>query len=172
MRYLHFSAAFARSAVLALVALAASVSGAAAGTDDVAAVLDELHAAASAADESRYFALFAPDGVFMGTAAEERWTVEQFRAYAHPHFSQGRGWTYVARPGERYIVIGPGGTIAWFDELLDNAKYGECRGSGVLRKIDGAWKIAHYNLTIPIPNEIALDVVGMIRDSKGDAPGD
>ena len=28
-----------------------------------------------------------------------------------------------------------------------------CRGSGVLKKIDGQWKIAHYVLSIAVPNE-------------------
>ena len=51
----------------------------------------------------------------------------------------------------------------WFDEVAVNAKYGECRGTGVLVHLDGAWRIAQYNLSIPIPNEIALEVVGMIR---------
>jgi hypothetical protein len=32
-----------------------------------------------------------------------------------------------------------------------------------VRKINGEWKIAHYNLTIPIPNALAKQVVSMIR---------
>jgi hypothetical protein len=39
--------------------------------------------------------------------------------------------------------------------LLDSASYGECRGSGVLRQVGGDWKIAQYNLSIPIPNALA-----------------
>lgn len=50
--------------------------------------------------------------------------------------------------------------------MLDNDKYGECRGTGVLVKLGGAWRIVQYNLTIPIPNEIALDVVEMIRQQE------
>ncbi|HEY6136276.1 MAG TPA: nuclear transport factor 2 family protein [Thermoanaerobaculia bacterium] len=55
--------------------------------------------------------------------------------------------------------------------------HGECRGSGVLRKIGGEWKISHYNLTIPIPNALAKRVVEMIRSQPpappnvGDAGG-
>ena len=37
----------------------------------VAAVLDDLHDAASKADGPRYFSLFAPDAVFFGTDAGE-----------------------------------------------------------------------------------------------------
>jgi ketosteroid isomerase-like protein len=127
----------------------------------VAAVLDDFHDAAARADEARYFAHFAPEAVFLGTDGGERWDVAAFRAYAHPHFAQGKGWTY--RATERHVALSPDGQVAWFDEVLENASYGPCRGSGVLRQIDGAWKIAQYNLTIPIPNELTKTVVEMIR---------
>ena len=64
---------------------------------DVDSVLDDFHHAAAAADEERYFAHFAPEGVFLGTDASERWTVEQFRRYAQPHFDKGDGWHYKSR---------------------------------------------------------------------------
>jgi len=132
-------------------------------TAAVSGVLDALHRNAAAANEDAYFALFAPEGVFIGTDATERWTVEAFRAYAHPYFSRGRGWTYVLREGTRHIAFDPTGTVAWFDEILDNASYGETRGTGVLRLTDGAWKITQYHLTIPVPNALADSVVRMIR---------
>ena len=132
-------------------------------TEAVSAVLDALHRNASIADEEAYFALFAPEAVFLGTDASERWTVEQFRAYAHQRFATGQGWTYVLRAGMRHVEFDPGGGVAWFDEILDNAHYGETRGTGVLRLIDGDWKIAQYHLTIPVPNALADSVVGMIR---------
>lgn len=126
-----------------------------------AEVLDRLHALASAADEERYFALFARDGVFLGTDATERWTVEEFRAYAHPHFAQGKGWTYTVK--SRNLAIDPSGAWAWFDELLENAKLGTCRGTGALRREPGGWKIVQYDLTIPIPNLLAEEVAAQVR---------
>lgn len=128
---------------------------------DVRAVLDDFHAAASQADGARYFAHFAPSGVFVGTDATERWTVEEFRAYAEPHFSQGKGWTYTAV--ERHVSLHPAGGTAWFDERLVNEAYGETRGSGVLRQIDGTWRIEQYVLSFPIPNDVAKDVVETVR---------
>lgn len=125
------------------------------------AVLDDFHLAASQADGERYFSHFAPDGVFLGTDATERWNVEQFRAYATPYFSQGKGWTYIVK--SRHLTISEEGRHAWFDEALENEKYGECRGSGVLVKISNVWKIAQYNLTVPIPNELLADVAKEIR---------
>ncbi len=125
------------------------------------AVLNDFHDAASKADGDRYFGHFAPTAVFLGTDATERWTLAEFRRYASRRFAEGTGWTYHAR--QRHIFVSEDRQTAWFDEALVNAKYGECRGTGVLVRIDGAWKIAQYNLTIPIPNDIALDVVKMIR---------
>lgn len=154
-------------ALICAVALGAAILPTWAGSAaDAARVLDRLHQAAAVADEAAYFELFADDAVFLGTDASERWTVLEFRAYAHPHFARGKGWTYTVREGGRHVYLSADGNLAWFDEVLDNAKYGECRGTGVLRRVDGRFRIVQYNLTIPIPNEIAPDVVAMIAGSK------
>ena len=125
------------------------------------ATLDALHGAAARADGTEYFALFAPDAVFLGTDATERWTLEEFRAYAEPFFRRGQGWSY--RATERHVFLGEDGRTAWFDERLENAKYGEVRGSGVLVLRGGAWLVAQYNLAFPVPNELAPDLVERIR---------
>ena len=131
---------------------------------EVGKVLDAYHAAADRADEEAYFGLMAPHGVFLGTDAGERWDKEAFRAFAHPYFAKGKAWTF--KPRDRHVDLSANGQVAWFDELLDSATYGECRGSGVLEKIDGAWKIQQYHLTIPIPNDLAKDFVARIRAGK------
>ncbi len=135
----------------------------AAARSAVSGVLDALHHNASLADEEPYFALFATNAVFLGTDGTERWTVDEFRGYVHPYFDRGQGWTYTLREGRRKIEFDATGSVAWFDEVLDNDNYGECRGTGVLELVDGQWKIAQYNLTIPIPNALANDVVAMIH---------
>lgn len=116
---------------------------------EVAAVLDDWHAAAAASDEARYFDHFADDGIFMGTDATERWDVTAFRAYAHRPFSEGRGW--VMRSVRRAIRVE--GDLAYFDEDLETQNLGPSRGTGVLRWVQGRWRIAHYSLTITVPNE-------------------
>jgi ketosteroid isomerase-like protein len=128
----------------------------------VEAVLDEFHAAASAADTERYFAVLAPDAIFLGTAGDERWAGDDFRTFVDSHFSRDQGWTYDAH--DRSVTLAADSRTAWFDEQLENASYGSCRGSGVLQLRGDAWKIEQYNLTIPIPNEIAGDVVARIRE--------
>ena len=125
------------------------------------ATLDALHAAASRADGPAYFALFAPDAVFIGTDASERWDLPAFRAYCEPYFARGQGWTYV--PVERHLGFGPAGDVAWFDERLQNEKYGETRGSGVLVQQGGRWLVAQYVLSFPVPNELAPDLVERVR---------
>jgi ketosteroid isomerase-like protein len=129
----------------------------------VTQTLDDFHHAAAVADEVRYFNHLAPDGVFLGTDPGERWTTAEFRAYAHPHFAAGKGWTYV--PRVRHVTVE--GDVAWFDELLDNAKYGACRGTGVLRRVGGEWKIALYSLTFLVPNDLAEKVTGEVRTAAG-----
>ena len=129
-------------------------------TQAVAAVLDDWHQAASVADEARYFGHFAPNGVFMGTDASERWTVGEFREWAKPHFQKKAAWSF--RPRDRHIEVSDDGQTAWFDEMLDTPNMGVCRGSGVLVRSGGAWKIAQYNLSIAIPNALAGEIVKRI----------
>ena len=39
-----------------------------------------------------------------------------------------------------------------------NEKLGHCRGTGVVEWVEGEWKIAHYALTMLVPNAIAAEV--------------
>ena len=128
-------------------------------------VLDDWHAAAARADEERYFALLTEDAVFLGTDATERWDKKAFLAYAHPHFFNGKAWKFHST--RRSIVLGPGGQSAWFDEDLGTEKLGPARGSGALVKGEDGWRIALYNLSIPIPND-RFDAVRKIIAGDGE----
>ena len=118
-------------------------------------ILDNLHYYASVADGDKYFKLFDTNGVFLGTDATERWTVNEFKDYALKRFESGTGWTYY--PINRNIYLNNNKNTAWFDEELSNEKYGVFRGTGVLIKTDEGWKISQYNLLLPIPNELLID---------------
>jgi ketosteroid isomerase-like protein len=160
-----------------LTAAGAVDAPAAAMTDDMtkaSATLDRFHAAAAAADEATYFSLFAEGGVFLGTDGKERWTVPEFRAYAHPRFAAGKAWAF--RATRRDLSVR--GDVAWFDEDLATPNLGPARGSGaLLRDAQGAWKVVQYNLSIPIPNERFADVKKVIEGGglpckpKGKDPG-
>ncbi len=132
----------------------------------IAQVLDDFHDAAAKADERRYFGHLADEAVFLGTDATERWTKEAFRRYCKPYFDKGQGWLYVVK--ERHIHLAASGQTAWFDEMLENKKNGLCRGSGVLVKVGEDWRIAQYNLSIPIPNERFPEVKKIIDRPKSD----
>ncbi len=133
-------------------------------TSAVDATLNNLHDAASKADYERYFSQYSDQAVFFGTDASERWTIDQFKAYAKPHFVKGKGWTY--KKISRNIYISKDRNTAWFDEMLDNNNYGECRGTGVLIREGEQWKIAQYHLVIPVPNELANEFVAQVRALK------
>jgi SnoaL-like domain len=122
--------------------------------------LDDFHDAAAHADEARYFAHFAPEAVFLGTDATERWDLAAFCAYAHARFAAGHGWVY--HPQRRSISFSTDGKVAWFDEGLLGEKAGPTRGSGVLVAAGGRWLIAQYNLAFTIPNERFEDLRKML----------
>ena len=158
--------------LLMLVALSGAVSAGAEGDPQqaVRAVLDALHEKASAADFEGYFALYASNAVFLGTDRDEYWPLAEFKRYTRERFAAGTGWTY--RPVERFVHVN--GDTAWFEERLHHARYGQTRGTGVLVREDGAWRIAQYNLTLPIPNELFVDVAANVKRHYGEdaAPTD
>ena len=117
-------------------------------------LLDGLHQDAHEGNFKSYFSRYDKNAVFLGTDKTERWTIEEFKAYARPAFNDGHGWTYSVV--ERNLE-GDGDT-RWFDEILFNEKLGHCRGTGVVQLINNEWKIAHYALTMLVPNTIAADV--------------
>ena len=125
-----------------------------------AQTLDGFHQAAAQADMDRYFAAMTDDVVFLGTDGSERWQGQAFRDFVQPHFTAGRGWAYTVLA--RNITIADDGQTAWFDESLQNEGLGLCRGSGVLVKSGADWKIAQYNLSVPVPNALVHEVVADI----------
>ena len=128
------------------------------GADDqrvsLDALLDGLHQDAHEGNFDSYFNRYSPDAIFLGTDKTERWNIEEFKLYAMPAFKDGHGWSYtvIERNWEG------GGDVRWFDEILFNEKLGNCRGTGVIELINNEWKIAHYALTMLVPNSIAADV--------------
>lgn len=120
--------------------------------------LDAWHQAAAEANFDSYFNLMTKDGVFIGTDASENWQNEAFKTFSKPYFDKGKAWSFTAI--ERNVYVSQDKKIAWFDELLDT-QMKICRGSGVLKLEDNTWKIAHYVLSIAIPNENVKEVVAL-----------
>lgn len=128
---------------------------------EINSVINQWHMAAAEANFDNYFNLMTDDAVFIGTDATENWNRKDFEAYSKPYFDKGKAWTF--HKLERNIYVDKNNKIAWFDELL-NTSFKICRGSGVLEKVNGKWKIKHYVLSMTIPNETSKEVVA-IKDS-------
>ncbi|KAA1247678.1 nuclear transport factor 2 family protein [Aquimarina sp. RZ0] len=117
--------------------------------------LEIWHKAAADADFDKYFDLMTEDAIFIGTDPTENWALTAFKSFSKPYFDQGKAWSFTKL--ERNIFTQPTTNLAWFDELL-NTQMGICRGSGVLEKTAGGWKIKHYVLSIAIPNENVKEI--------------
>ena len=117
----------------------------------ITTVLDTWHKNAAETRFEAYFGAMSKNSIFIGTDATENWTYTNFKTFSKPYFDKGKAWSFIAV--ERNIYINENGKTAWFDELLDT-HMGVCRGSGVLQKTDNKWKIAHYVLSLTIPNEV------------------
>ncbi len=135
--------------------------------DAVGETLDAFHAAAAVADLDGYLSLTTEDVVFLGTDGSERWQGQAFRDFVQSNFEVGRGWVYT--PVSRNVILAPGGDTAWFDEALRHTSLGRCRGSGVMVKSGEGWRIAQYNLSVPVPNEMVEQVVAEIAEIDDEA---
>lgn len=113
-------------------------------------LLDQWHLAAARADFETYTSLMTPDAVFIGTDPTENWKGQEFREFAKPYFDLGKAWSF--NKLERHIFVAENQQTAWFDELL-NTQMGICRGSGIILNTENGWKIAHYVLSIAVPND-------------------
>ncbi|MGR3853880.1 nuclear transport factor 2 family protein [Chryseobacterium indologenes] len=123
---------------------------------EISTMLDTFNAMAAKADYNEYFNLFADESTFIGTDATEIWDKKAFMVWAKPYFDKKRTWNFKAL--KRNIYFSKDGKLAWFDELLDT-QMKICRGSGVVEKINGNWKVKQYVLSVTVPNEVVDKVV-------------
>jgi hypothetical protein len=123
---------------------------------EIGTMLDAFNTAAAKADYQTYFDFFAEESTFIGTDATEVWNKKEFMIWAKPYFDKKKTWDFTSL--KRNIYFSKDGKLAWFDELLDT-QMKICRGSGVLEKINGVWKVKQYVLSVTVPNEIVDKVV-------------
>ena len=125
-------------------------------------VIDGFHDAAAHGDKDRYLGYMTDDGVFMGTDEWERWPKQpDLIDYIGGRFKDGAGWNY--RSVGRQIRIADSGDTAWFDEVVYSEQNGRFRGTGVLSKQNGRWKIAHYAMSFLILNENWPEVIELTK---------
>lgn len=123
------------------------------GTDDAVTQINNLinkwHKDVATAQLEAYFDFMHESFYFLGTDPKERWSKAEFLKFCEPYFKKKETWHFI--PNWRNVYFSEDGETAWFEESLDTWME-ECRGSGVLMKLDGKWKIAHYNLSVLIEN--------------------
>ena len=125
--------------------------------------LNKWHNAAAIADEDIYFDMIKDDGIFIGTDAKEIWSKEEFYSFAIKYFDREKAWDF--KTIDRNVYFSEEGKYIWFDELLDTWM-GECRGSGVLEVKNEELKIAHYVLSITIPNDVVKDIIKVVENHE------
>ncbi|HEY6131989.1 MAG TPA: nuclear transport factor 2 family protein [Halioglobus sp.] len=111
--------------------------------------LDALHKAGVDADRSAFLSLLTQDVVLLGMAGGNRLEGQSARDFVSAQFARGDAWAYRSRA--RDIRLSADGSVAWFDEALEQDQFGSGRGTGVLVRSDEGWKIAQYHLTLPLP---------------------
>jgi hypothetical protein len=122
--------------------------------------IDQWHYAAAKADANTFFGSMADSSIYIGTDATERWTKSEFVAFAKPYFDKGKAWDF--KPYERDVHVTKDGRCVWFSELL-TTWMGVCRGSGVLQRTSGGWKIEQYHLSVTVPNAAIQDFITLVN---------
>lgn len=123
-------------------------------------LVSSWHQAATEADEEIYFGLMAPNSVFIGTDASERWSKDQFMRYAEGAFKKESAWDF--KTNYRNITVAEDGRQAWWDEQLDTWM-GTCMATGVLSKTEEGWLITHYQLSLAVPNDKISDFKELLK---------
>lgn len=129
-------------------------------TKRVNVLLNEWHGLAAVGDTT-YFDYFDEFSFYLGTDPKEVWTLQAFKDFALPHFRKGSAWAFKTK--DRNVYLGDYDHYAWFDEILDTWM-GLCRGTGVLEKKQGKWKIKHYSLSILVPNSKINQYLEIIKE--------
>ena len=112
--------------------------------------LGKWHYDVAISDYDAYFNFMSEGFIYLGSDPNERWTKTTFSNFCKPYFERKSTWDF--KTNLRNWYFSDDQSIAWFEESLAT-QMEECRGSGVLKKVNGAWKIAHYNLALVIENE-------------------
>lgn len=133
-------------------------------TTEINQLMTQWHQDAADSDLEDYLALMHESSNYIGTDGNENWTKEEFRVFCQPHFDRKKTWNF--KTLERNVYIVETKNTVWFEELLEGA-LGPCRGSGVLEKYDGQWKLKQYVLSMTVPNDDSGNVLNI--KSKNDS---
>ncbi|WP_294351128.1 Na+/H+ antiporter [uncultured Sphingobacterium sp.] len=125
--------------------------------EEINRVLDQWHKSSGELKYGPFLNVIASDGIIMGTDQNERWDKAHAEKLANQYFNPKNAWTYTY--DTRHISFNADSTIAWFDESFKiNTK--SFRGVGVLSKLDNAWKIRQYSMSVLVPYSDVKAAVG------------
>ncbi len=124
-------------------------------------LVNAWHGDAASGSFADYFAFTHEQFVFLGTDSTERWSKDEFKAFCKPHFEDGKGWDF--QVVSRNWMANKDSSVWWFDEQLDTWMK-DCRGSGVILIENQEAKIAHYNLSVTIENDLVNRYISL-KDS-------
>lgn len=151
--------------LMLLLPLTATAEDAGLEFEAVGKVIDDFHDAAAHGDKERYFGHLTDDAVYLGTDEWERWPkYPEFNEYVDGRFKDGAGWDY--KSVDRTIRLNNRSDVAWFDEVLFSETSGRIRGTGVLSRQSGKWKIEHYAMSFLIFNENWKEVIELTRKTR------
>ncbi|MCI5058289.1 MAG: nuclear transport factor 2 family protein [Flavobacteriales bacterium] len=128
--------------------------------DHLNELVNSWHQAASVADETTFFGLMDIDGIYIGTDSSERWLRDDLREWSEKYFKRDTAWHF--EPIDREWSYSEDLNVAWWDERLVTWM-GVCRGSGVLEKKNGNWKIMHYHLSVTVPNDKIKQFIELVE---------
>ena len=80
----------------------------------------------------------------------------------HQHASDANGKAYFELFSKDAVFFGTDINERW--NKTDFEEYGKFRGTGVLKIVMGKWKIVQYNLLLPIPNDLFMNISKKIKD--------
>ena len=130
-------------------------------TNEINSTMDKWHKAAAEADEDIFFGIMDSSCIYLGTDATERWTKQEFYDWGLKHFQGESAWSFTSN--WRNIYFTDNNNYAWFEESLATWM-GECRGSGVLKRINNEWKLVHYNLAVTIDNDKIKGFIDLVSE--------
>jgi len=121
-------------------------------------IINTWHQNAANSKFDAYFEITTADFVFLGTAPEERWERKDFMTFCRPYFDKKSTWDF--KPSHRRWSYSPDGQTAWFDEDLETWMQG-CRGTGIMIREAGSWKLSYYNLHVLIENDKIQEFISL-----------
>jgi hypothetical protein len=122
--------------------------------------MNNWHQAAATANEELFFGSMTDEGIYLGTDKTEKWTRNEMMKWAQPYFERDTAWAFTTI--SRDIYLSDDGNTAWFNEKLDTWM-GVCKGTGILVKQSNGWKIALYDLSVTVDNELIQDFIKLVE---------